>query len=156
MNALLFCDICSNPFDLETRAPSILRQCGCTFCKQCVRDMLGDQGITECPNDNEPIVERNAEECRKNTKIISFINSEEAVPLLFGNFESIPCPKHPHKMIEYFCKTCSTQVCVKCIYDDHNGHQLMQVEEMGMHTLTVIMFYSQLSQTECNRSQEDD
>jgi B-box zinc finger len=93
--------------------------------------MLESEGLTECPNDNEPIVERSADECRKNQKIINFINSEEAVPLLFGNFESIPCPKHPHKMIEYFCKTCSIQVCVKCIYDDHNGHQLMQVEEMG-------------------------
>jgi hypothetical protein len=34
-------------------------------------------------------------------------------------------------MVEYFCKTCTGSVCVKCIYDDHNGHQLMQVEEMG-------------------------
>ena len=58
------------------------------------------------------------------------MNSEQAIPLLFGNFESIPCPKHIHKLIEYFCKTCSMSVCVKCIYDDHNGHQLMQIEEM--------------------------
>ncbi len=131
MNNLLFCDYCGNPFDFDERTPSILHQCGCTFCRACIKDMLEVEGLTECPNDSEPIIERNVDECRKNQKIINFINSEEAVPLLFGNFESIPCPKHPHKMIEYFCKTCSTQVCVKCIYDDHNGHQLMQVEEMG-------------------------
>ena len=40
------------------------------------------------------------------------------------------CPRHPEKLIEYFCKTDSESVCVKCIYDDHNGHHLMQVEEM--------------------------
>jgi hypothetical protein len=27
-------------------------------------------------------------------------------------------------------------VCVKCIYDDHNGHHLMQVEEMCKLDLT--------------------
>lgn len=101
--------------------------------------MIQVEGLTECPNDSEPILERQVEECRKNQKIINFINSEEAVPLLFGNFESIPCHKHPHKMVEYFCKTCTGSVCVKCIYDDHNGHQLMQVEEMGKNMISNIL-----------------
>ena len=108
MNVLLFCDYCGNAFDYEMRAPCFLRQCGCTFCRQCISDMMTKEGLTECPNDNEPIMERDVNECRKNTKMMEFISSEEAVPFLFGNFESIPCPKHPHKMIEYFCKTCST------------------------------------------------
>ena len=122
--------------------------------------MIEGEGMTECPTDNEPIVERSAEECRTNNKIVEFIGSEEAVPLLFGNFESIPCPKHPHKMVEYFCKTCSTQVCVKCIYDDHNGHQLMQVEEMGkvfhFHEYAPNVMYSELSEAERDRPQKDD
>jgi hypothetical protein len=59
------------------------------------------------------------------------MTSEEAFPLLMGSFDSIPCPKHPQKLIEYFCKTCSTSVCVKCIYDDHNGHSLNPVEDMA-------------------------
>ena len=45
--------------------------------------------------------------------------------------DTIECSKHLRKPIEYFCKSCSTSVCVKCIYDDHNGHHLMQVEEMS-------------------------
>jgi hypothetical protein len=57
--------------------------------------------------------------------------SEEAFPLLLGSFDSIPCTRHPQKFIEYFCKTDSTSVCVKCIYDDHNGHALIPVEEMA-------------------------
>ena len=59
------------------------------------------------------------------------MTSEEAVPLLVGSFDSIPCPRHPQKLIEYFCKTCSTSVCVKCMYDDHNSHSLVPVEEMA-------------------------
>jgi hypothetical protein len=73
MNTLLFCDYCGNPFDLDKKTPSILRQCGCTFCRECINEMITIEQRTECPNDKEPIVERSAEECRKNTKIIDFI-----------------------------------------------------------------------------------
>ncbi len=48
-----------------------------------------------------------------------------------GNFDSIPCNRHPIKLIEYFCKTCSDSVCVKCIYDEHNGHSLIPVADMS-------------------------
>ena len=46
--------------------------------------------------------------------------SEEAMPILMGTFDSNPCPRHKMKQIEYFSKTCSESVCVKCIYDEHN------------------------------------
>lgn len=70
-------------------------------------------------------------ECRRNNKIINFLTADDAQPLLHGSLESIPCPKHPTKIIDFFCKTCSASVCSKCIYDDHNGHSLMQVDEMS-------------------------
>jgi B-box zinc finger len=57
--------------------------------------------------------------------------SDEAVPIIMGQFDSIPCPRHPTKLIEYFCKTDSESVCVKCIYDEHNGHNLIPVAEMS-------------------------
>ena len=57
--------------------------------------------------------------------------SDEAMPVIMGNFDSIPCPRHVTKQIEYFCKTCSESVCVKCIYDEHNGHALIPVAEMS-------------------------
>lgn len=76
-------------------------------------------------------MEESVDECRRNAKILSFLTAEAAQPLVHGNLESIPCPKHPTKIIDYFCKTCSASVCSKCIYDDHNGHTLMPVEEMS-------------------------
>mmetsp|Transcript_39542 Transcript_39542/g.60398 ORF Transcript_39542/g.60398 Transcript_39542/m.60398 type:complete len:88 (+) Transcript_39542:368-631(+) len=45
--------------------------------------------------------------------------------------ESIPCPRHKDKFIDFFCKTCSESVCSKCIYEDHNGHSLLQIQEMN-------------------------
>ena len=37
----------------------------------------------------------------------------------------IYCPRHYDKPIEYFCKLCTGTVCVKCIFDEHNGHELI-------------------------------
>ena len=47
------------------------------------------------------------------------------------NISAIMCGKHPDKYIEYFCRTCTQTVCVKCIFDEHNGHELVQIEEMA-------------------------
>lgn len=60
-----------------------------------------------CPNCGVDVVEESAEDCRRNQKIIGFLLAEDAQPLLQGSIESIPCPKHPTKLIDYFCKTCS-------------------------------------------------
>ena len=132
---------------LDFNPPLILRQCGCTFCGSCLYGMIdahyenqanmeaaGSEAVVRkptCPTCGEEIVEETATECRRNIKIINFLTAEEAQPLVHGGIESIPCPKHPNKIIDYFCKTCSTSVCSKCIYDDHNGHSLMPVEEMS-------------------------
>lgn len=76
MNNLLICDYCGQPFDMDERLPLILHQCGCTFCQSCIQDMLETQRIEACPNDNEEILEKSIEECRRNTKILNFMNSE--------------------------------------------------------------------------------
>ena len=61
----------------------------------------------QCPMCGEEIIEEAAGECRRNNKIITFLTAEEAQPLVHGSIESIPCPKHPTKVIDFFCKTCS-------------------------------------------------
>ena len=40
------------------------------------------------------------------------------------------CFKHQDKEIEYFCKFCHTIVCPKCMFSDHNGHELAQLEDV--------------------------
>jgi hypothetical protein len=35
------------------------------------------------------------------------------------------CTRHIDKKVEYFCKTCSDTVCARCIFDEHNGHELV-------------------------------
>ena len=40
------------------------------------------------------------------------------------------CFKHPDKEIEYFCKICHQIVCPKCMFTEHNGHDLAQLEDV--------------------------
>ena len=41
------------------------------------------------------------------------------------------CNKHKEKEIEFFCQTCTTAVCSKCIFETHNGHHLTLLEDMS-------------------------
>ncbi len=47
-----------------------------------------------------------------------------------NNSGKVFCYKHTDKEIEYFCKFCHTIVCPKCMYADHNGHELAQLEDV--------------------------
>ena len=40
------------------------------------------------------------------------------------------CLKHQDKEIEYFCKICHSIVCPKCMFAEHNGHELAQLEDV--------------------------
>ena len=40
------------------------------------------------------------------------------------------CGRHPEKEIEYFCKFCHQIVCPKCMFAEHNGHELAQLEDV--------------------------
>lgn len=40
------------------------------------------------------------------------------------------CGRHPEKEIEYFCKICHQIVCPKCMFAEHNGHELAQLEDV--------------------------
>ena len=137
---------------MEFRPPLILHSCGCTFCGKCITEIIeegkhqeveGEENMTpeeleelkngpkRCPNCQTEIIEVNPDECRSNVKIISFLKDEGAQPLVEGTLETIQCPRHTSKMIDFFCKTCSISVCSKCIYDDHNGHNLMPIKDMS-------------------------
>lgn len=110
MNTLLVCDNCAEPFDVlpgideanaGLKVPLILKNCGCTMCSDCVEKVLqlkeetSPKDAVTCPLCNEPVVENSPDECRKNTKLINFMTSQEAFPLLIGSFDSIPCSRHP-------------------------------------------------------------
>lgn len=130
---IVLCDQCEEPFNTTDRAPTILPDCGHTLCVQCLMDMDADANIVDkyCWLCKTPIKYKfeQYDKFLPNHKILSMISKPGAVKL--SNF--IPCDLHEDKPVEYFCKACALAVCVKCIYDSHNGHNLVQVDDMCKH-----------------------
>ena len=46
------------------------------------------------------------------------------------NDGKVYCSSHPEKPIEYFCRVCHCLVCPRCMYQDHNGHELAQLDDV--------------------------
>ena len=44
--------------------------------------------------------------------------------------KKVYCGKHRDKEIEYYCKLCHSIVCPKCMFAEHNGHELAQLEDV--------------------------
>ena len=122
------CDRCDEPFDEELRVPTILPDCAHTLCSSCIKEIIEEKTLEKvCPICGVTIDDlHQAEDFKINLKLLSLLTNPGMVKL--SNL--FPCLKHPDKPIEYFCKACSLAVCVKCIYDEHNGHNLVQVQEM--------------------------
>lgn len=128
MNFILTCERCEEKFNEETRAPVILPDCGHTFCEYCIADLLSDFDKF-CPACNTEIKTTDPSKYIKNHKILALLKKEN--PDLLDPDNYVYCPRHLDKVIEYFCKQCSITVCVRCMFDEHNGHDLVQIEEMA-------------------------
>lgn len=132
------CERCTEKFNGENRTPVILPDCGHTYCEYCVADLLAEQEKI-CPMCQTVIKTTDPGKFIKNQKIIAIIERGKDLlspeMLLFANAAEgeayVFCPRHADKPIEYFCKQCSVTVCVKCMFDEHNGHELIQIEEMA-------------------------
>ena len=121
----------------------ILPDCGHTYCESCINKILSasaDPSVTlVCPNDTcrKEITKIDPSLYSKNHKILNLIANTAmgrgggAAAGSADPMDAIYCPKHYDKPIEYFCKLCTSTVCVRCIFDEHNGHELIQIEEMA-------------------------
>ena len=137
MNYILTCESCEEKFNEETRQPIILPDCGHTYCESCINKILSasaDPSVTlVCPNDTcrREITKTDPSQYSRNHKILSLIANTSmgrAAGAGAGSadpMDAIFCPKHYDKPIEYFCKLCTGTVCVRCIFDEHNGHELI-------------------------------
>ena len=98
--------------------------------------ILGSNVGMKCPNEacQTPVTKTDPGQFTKNHKILALItntNLNRPGSTAVDPENYIYCPRHYDKPIEYFCKLCTGTVCVKCIFDEHNGHELIQIEEMA-------------------------
>ena len=149
------CDNCKNPFDESEHMPMTL-PCSHPLCSSCVKKIKPGEKIfcQQCGLDLSTV---NLKELKPHQMILSLIhsqsnqsesiyNSQEEGENEYTNEEGTEettinntiknnqieyCNKHKEKEIEFFCQTCTTAVCSKCIFETHNGHHLTLLEDMS-------------------------
>lgn len=119
------CNNCYEFFDDQKHLPLNL-DCGHTFCKSCILNIVKNCSKLECPV------------CRK--RISPFLN----VNKLSKNFLALEmtkklkeiksvldfCVNHPYEPLRFFCKSCKEEVCSDCLIN-HSGHFLQKQEFSG-------------------------
>ena len=151
------CDNCKNPFDENEHIPMTL-PCSHPLCSSCIKKIKPNEKIfcQQCGLDLSTV---NLKELKPHQMILSLIhsnsnqsesiyNSQEEGENEYTNEELTDennlgdnynnnlnqieyCSKHKEKEIEFFCQTCTTAVCSKCIFETHNGHHLTLLEDMS-------------------------
>eukprot|EP00347_Sterkiella_histriomuscorum_P008359 403345403 len=175
----MVCDQCQQEFDVESRVPMVISQCGHSLCKQCILKLLKTPSSSqkECPlcktkiNQKSladfitnrtliKIIQKKVDSKRTNRNYeddkLSFSQSGRNSPMLRENNQNnsqpptnpkdTRCLKHTSKDIEFFCNQCQQIVCSLCIFHDHNGHELTQLEE------AIVYLKSDLVQVDNNLS----
>lgn len=139
----LTCPLCHEDFDLVSRTPRFMTNCGHTFCANCCERLLvgAKDGFVECPEDNILTVLSNPEQGIINfppnlafNKILSARRSRPVVvegreaprPSDFSGLHV--CPEH-QKMADLFCLTDRKVICVDCgLFGDHRNHNFKRFD----------------------------
>eukprot|EP00347_Sterkiella_histriomuscorum_P017258 403350081 len=67
----------------------------------------------------------------QNTSQINYSPNAHHLMSLEGDDQSTRCMVHRHKELEFYCRTCNQMVCSNCMFYEHNGHALSQLEEIN-------------------------
>lgn len=148
VNSAIVCDRCSTAFDEENHMPTILPDCGHTVCSTCVQELitLEDDSPDRVCNQCDTIIHEHVteEDFRINFKLLSAMQALRSQPhesmhtskhLTQTLAHAVSCNLHPGHPIAYFCRSCNQAVCVDCMFDSHNGHLLVSIDDMGKSKL---------------------
>lgn len=104
------CPKCEFLFDVSSRKPIILTQCGHTFCSLCLNEMANQNQIV-CPLDGRTLNISNPSLLPTNEMIVMIIKDQSKM-----------CKTHS-KYLEYFCLEERVEICSLCaIIGGHNTH----------------------------------
>uniref|UniRef100_A0A674F471 Uncharacterized protein n=1 Tax=Salmo trutta TaxID=8032 RepID=A0A674F471_SALTR len=115
--------LCSICLDVFTEPVSI--PCGHNFCKACISGYWDTSDLCQCPMCKETFYRR--PELRINTFISEMVAQfRKHNPV--ENLEDRRCKKH-ERLLELFCRTDQTCLCVLCLKTDHKTHDTVPLEE---------------------------
>lgn len=125
------CPICFAPYDEEDRLPLLFKECGHTFCRECILNFTKDKRLTSI----------NCFACRRASSLaegdlelsqfpvnyaILGILTESAIPLSDTPAEVVEvCPQHllPANLVCFDSHTTSQKgfLCTRCVIQNHKG-----------------------------------
>uniref|UniRef100_A0A3P9DQX5 Uncharacterized protein n=1 Tax=Maylandia zebra TaxID=106582 RepID=A0A3P9DQX5_9CICH len=119
--ALMFlCSICLDVFTDPVSTP-----CGHNFCKTCISQHWDTDGRKKCPMCNR--VFKRQPELDINTLFSEMVAQHQLVDAV-ENLEGRMCTKHDN-LLQLFCKTDQTCVCMLCSVLDHKNHEFVPLRE---------------------------
>ena len=126
----LTCTRCHEVFNMTSRIPRLLTECGHTLCTSCISSLL-TQGNSGFPCSEDGIIcgvnKKEAAEFPKNLSLIGIL--ESGVTKRRRQNEN-NCLVHGKKL-ELVCTDCKMRLCSKCaIFDGHRSHQLRSEDDM--------------------------
>uniref|UniRef100_A0A3Q3WUQ3 Uncharacterized protein n=1 Tax=Mola mola TaxID=94237 RepID=A0A3Q3WUQ3_MOLML len=138
------CSICLDVFTDPVTTP-----CGHNFCKSCITQHWNINVLCRCPHCKEVSDTRLSRELNRERH--QLIHPVE-------NVEGRICLKHD-KLLELFCKTDRTCICLLCTVVDHKAHNVVPLEEEYQAEIQQMILRRRLKIEEIRRlvelSQED-
>jgi len=120
----LQCAIC---FELMTNPVSL--KCQHSFCTLCIQRTAAQNGSLHCPL------------CRKRSHSVESLTENKMLRVmcdLAKEARDAQCPNHEGHVMDYYCTTCDTPVCDRCVImgSDHRGHEIVQLADANSKTLS--------------------
>uniref|UniRef100_A0A3Q3W8V0 Uncharacterized protein n=1 Tax=Mola mola TaxID=94237 RepID=A0A3Q3W8V0_MOLML len=141
------CSICLDVFTDPVTTP-----CGHNFCKSCITQHWNINVLCRCPHCKEVF------NTRPDMKVNTFVSEMTAQFRHSAQQGGRICLKHD-KLLELFCKTDRTCICLLCTVVDHKAHNVVPLEEEYQAEIQQMILRRRLKIEEIRRlvelSQED-
>ncbi|XP_077447858.1 tripartite motif-containing protein 3-like isoform X2 [Stigmatopora argus] len=128
----LVCSICLEHY----RNPKVL-PCLHTFCESCLHNYIPAQSLTlSCPvcRQTSILPEKGVGALQNNFFITNLMEvlqrepecspaeSHDAIPTSVGAAQALSCPNHEGQVMDFYCESCETAMCLECTRGEHGEH----------------------------------
>ncbi|XP_077596175.1 tripartite motif-containing protein 3-like isoform X2 [Stigmatopora nigra] len=129
----LVCSIC-----LEHYCNPKVLPCLHTFCQSCLHNYIPAQSLTlSCPvcRQTSILPEKGVAALRDNFFITNLMEvlqrepesspaaeSHDGVPASVGAARALSCPNHEGQVMDFYCESCETAMCLECTRGEHGEH----------------------------------
>jgi len=117
---VLTCHLCTTKYDLEDKEPIVLACCGDTMCRQCFLAMVSPQDNTfTCPLCTQTTVFEKTHNILVNKQLRALLEKRDQE---LQDAIRVHCSLHQRDKVEYFCGSCQSLACMRCVVEVHGDH----------------------------------